>query len=143
MWRAVAEPDSANRIVQATAYDPVNDEIYMIGGNPAGDSATYVNLCQQYNPATGAWTDKAGMPTPRGWITASYAKGKIYVIGGNDNANGADANNEAYDISGDSWSTLAPRPRPDGRLGGHMERLAGFRNGRHRPDQRLYQRGHL
>jgi N-acetylneuraminic acid mutarotase len=111
-WVSIAAPaDSANRLCHATVYDPIGDKIYMIGGNPAGVSATYLALNQQYDPVANAWTNKAPMPTARGWLKGSYCRGKIYVIGGHNNASVAVATNECYDPSGNSWTTLAARPR--------------------------------
>jgi hypothetical protein len=114
VWESIPPPpDSLDRVVHATVYDPVGDKIYMIGGNAAGVSATYQNSNQQFDPATGTWAASrmAAMPTPCGWITGSYCRGKIYIIGGHDNSGAALATNQCYDIAGNSWSTVAARPR--------------------------------
>jgi N-acetylneuraminic acid mutarotase len=110
-WVNIAAPaDSADRIVHGTVYDPIGDKIYMIGGNPAGASATYLALNQAYDPIANTWSNKAPMPTARGWLSCAYARGKIYAIGGHTNAGAPSALNEAYDIAGNAWSTVAPRP---------------------------------
>ncbi|MEO0075601.1 MAG: hypothetical protein ABIK31_05790, partial [candidate division WOR-3 bacterium] len=112
-WYPIAAPvDSPNRIVHATAYDPVNDKIYMFGGNAQGTAQTYQNLNQQYDPQTNTWTNKAPMSIARGWMSASYVRGKIYVIGGLINAATSTPTNlnEAYDPTSDAWTTKAPRP---------------------------------
>jgi len=83
----------------------------MIGGNPAGQPGTYLNLCQEYDPAAGTWQTKATMPTARGWLAGSYCAGKIYIIGGHDNSNAAIATNECFDPAANSWSTKTDRPR--------------------------------
>jgi N-acetylneuraminic acid mutarotase len=111
-WVSIAVPtDSADRIVHATVYDPVGDKIYMIGGNPAGVSATYLALNQQYDPVANTWANKAPMSAARGWVTGDCVRGKIYVIGGHNNSSAAVATNECYDPVGDNWTTVAARPR--------------------------------
>jgi len=112
VWETIPKPPAqVDRVVHATVYDPVNDKIYMIGGNPAGEPATYLNLCQEYDPAAGTWTTKAPMTTARGWLPGSFCNGKIYLIGGHDNASAAIAANECYDPVANSWSTKTARPR--------------------------------
>jgi len=110
-WVNIAVPtDSADRIVHATVYDPVGDKIYMVGGNPAGQAGTYLALNQQYDPIANTWTNKAPMSAARGWVTGDCVRGKVYVIGGHNNASAAVATNECYDPGANSWTTVAPRP---------------------------------
>ncbi|MBM3313477.1 hypothetical protein FJY70_02660 [candidate division WOR-3 bacterium] len=112
VWESIPKPPSeVDRLVHATVYDPVRDKIFMIGGNPAGQPATYLNLCQQYDPAARSWSNRATMPTARGWLAGSYCKDKVYIIGGHDNAGAAIAVNECYDPVANTWSAKAPRPR--------------------------------
>ena len=112
VWETIPKPPSqVDRVVHATVYDPDNDKIYMIGGNPAGEPATYLNLCQEYDPAAGTWTTKAPMTTSRGWLPGSFCNGKIYLIGGHNNSSAAIATNECYDPVANSWSTKTARPR--------------------------------
>jgi hypothetical protein len=109
-WTAIAAPTTtADRLCHATVYAPINDKIYMIGGNPTGTAGSYQSLCQQYDPVTNIWTDREPMTTARGWVYGSYVRGKIYVIGGLGNA-GVTAVNEEYDIALNTWTTKAPRP---------------------------------
>lgn len=111
-WESIPKPpDSVDRLAHAVVYDPSNDKIYMIGGNPAGNTGTYLNLCQEYDPHADTWATKTPMPTPRGWINASYCRGRIYVIGGHDNTSAAIATNECFDPVANSWSTKTARPR--------------------------------
>ncbi|MEO0083119.1 MAG: kelch repeat-containing protein [candidate division WOR-3 bacterium] len=108
-WTAIAQPPtSADRLTHATVYDPVNDKIYMIGGCPAGQAGTNLATCQQYDPATNTWTNKASMSVARGWIAAGYVRGKIYVIGGYSNSQTHLNVNEEYDIATNTWTTKAP-----------------------------------
>jgi N-acetylneuraminic acid mutarotase len=112
VWETIPKPPTqVDRIVHATVYNPVNDKIYMIGGNPAGMSGTYLNLCQEYDPAARTWATKAPMPTPLGWLAGSCCDGKIYIVGGHDNSNQGVATNRCFDPVANSWSTLTPRPR--------------------------------
>ena len=111
-WETIPKPPKAvDRLAHAVVYDPQNDKIYMIGGNPAGVTSTYLTDCQEYNPAAGTWAAKASMPTARGWLAGSCCKGNIYIIGGHDNSNAAIATNECFDPVANSWSTKAARPR--------------------------------
>ena len=112
VWETIPKPPAdVDRVVHATVYDPQNDKIYMIGGNPAGATGTYLTDCQEYDPAARKWATKAPMLTPRGWIRGSYCAGKIYVIGGQDNSGAAIAVNECFDPVANSWSTKTARPR--------------------------------
>jgi len=111
-WESIPKPpDSVDRLAHAIVYDPSNDKIYMIGGNPAGNTGTYLTLCQEFDPHADTWATKAPMPTARGWINACYCRDKIYVIGGHDNSSAAIATNECFDPVANSWSTNAARPR--------------------------------
>ncbi len=115
VWTAIAAPTTTpDRLAHATVYDPVNDKIYIIGGNPDGYLTSNVRLCQQYDPESNTWTDKAQMPTAKAWICGAYVRGKIYVIGGIDVNGGALTENAEYDITNNTWTTKAPRPRAAG-----------------------------
>jgi len=84
----------------------VNGKIYAIGGYKGGTAAAdlvssnnNLNTNEEYDPASGAtgtWTSKAPMPTPRRDMVADVVGGKIYVIGGWDGANYFNTN-EMYD----------------------------------------------
>ena len=112
VWETIPKPPAqVDRLVHATVYDPDHDKIYMIGGNPAGVPGSYLNLCQEYDPAARTWTTKAPMTTARGWLAGSYCAGKIYIIGGHNNSNAAIATNECFDPVANVWATKAPRPR--------------------------------
>lgn len=106
-----APPNNADRVVHATVYDPDNDKIYMIGGNPAGQSGTYMTSCMRFDPVTNTWQTMAPMPDARGWIQGVYVRGKIYIIAGHTNAGTTSNTNYCYDVATNSWSTLAPMPR--------------------------------
>jgi hypothetical protein len=110
-WLPFSPPDSApDRTCHATAYDPVNDGIYMIGGTPYGYAGSSVSLCQRYDPVADTWTTMAPMPTPRSWITATYVRGKVYIVGGMTNTSEASGANEEHTIAANSWTTRRPLP---------------------------------
>jgi hypothetical protein len=50
------------------------------------------------------------MLTPRGWISAAYVRGRVYVVGGYSNTGTALAVNEEYTIAADSWISREPLP---------------------------------
>lgn len=63
----------------------VNGKIYAIGGQsgrPIGGIPNPLETVEEYDPATDTWTNKTGMPTARGGLSASAVDGKIYAIGG-------------------------------------------------------------
>jgi len=60
--------------------------------------------------ATGTWTQKAPMITPRGEVSLAEVAGKIYVLGGNINGT-AVPHNEEYDIATNKWRVRYPMPR--------------------------------
>jgi hypothetical protein len=110
-WVPFSPPDSVpNRGAQATVYDPVNDRIYMFGGTPTWTTDSYVNLCQRYDPSADTWTTMAPMPTPRGWMSAAYVRGRVYVVGGYSNTGAALTTNEEYTIAANSWTRRRPLP---------------------------------
>jgi N-acetylneuraminic acid mutarotase len=112
-WETIDAPSiNADRLLHATVYNPDADKIYMIGGTPDGYASSGVNYIYAYDAVFDSWnTSLNPMPTARSWISGAYWNGKIYVIGGWNTSGVAIDNNEAYDVNGDSWSTLAPIPQ--------------------------------
>lgn len=122
-----------------TAVGAVSDgnTLYMLGGSSRrtlgrGGAYVFVTLdaVEALSAASGRWSIKASMPTPRGAPGAARIGAKIYVAGGfrwkgkaakdpdlghpGVEASGATqevlATVEAYDPAADSWSSLAPMP---------------------------------
>jgi hypothetical protein len=111
-WKDIpAVTDDADRLTSGSVFDDDADMLYMMGGCPAGYTGTEVTRMQRYDPVTMSWSNRATMPTARGWIHGSYVNHKIYVIGGMDNSGGAPKVNECYDVSSNTWSTAAEMPR--------------------------------
>jgi N-acetylneuraminic acid mutarotase len=86
----------------------VNGRIYVIAGRAGPQNLSAV---EEYNPATNAWTVKAGIPTARSGITSGVLNGRIHVTGGEDHLSGETlASHEVYDPATNQWSALASMP---------------------------------
>jgi hypothetical protein len=95
----------------------VNGKIYLLGGQFTDDQqgATAVSTVYELNPATGAWVEKAPMPTARSGGVAVALGGKIYVAGGrvprgNDFA--------VYDPAANQWEVLPNLPSQRNHIAG-------------------------
>jgi N-acetylneuraminic acid mutarotase len=95
----------------------VNGKIYLIGGQTTDDQqgASAVDMVYELDPATGAWVEKARMPTARSGGVAVVHDGKIYVAGGrvprgNDFA--------VYDPAADRWEVLPDLPSQRNHIAG-------------------------
>jgi N-acetylneuraminic acid mutarotase len=101
----------------------VAGRLFLVGGFQA-TTFTPTSAVRVWNPATGAWSAGAPLPTPRGALAVVVLDGKIHAIGGNA-ANAAaldpDEHNpaldgssvgthEVYDPATDTWTRLAPLP---------------------------------
>lgn len=103
----------------------VNDKIYAIGGSTRTGSTgsslsptSIVGTNEEYNPASGTWTFRTSMPTPRyNFATVAY-QNKIYCIGGyiaSDSSRIGTARtgvNEVYDPVTNTWETKTSMPTP-------------------------------
>lgn len=93
-----------------------NGKIYLIGGNPIGETGSPRGLVQEFNPATNTWALKKPMPVPTHHAAIAEYQGKIYVMGGAvqlaaGGPNQFPTNNSwEYDPAEDSWKALAPMP---------------------------------
>ena len=87
----------------------VDGKIYLIGGQTTDDQegATAVDRVYELQPATGAWVEKARMPTARSGGVAVVHGGKIYVAGGRV-PRGSDF--AVYDPAADRWEVLPNLP---------------------------------
>ncbi len=75
---------------------------------------------ESFDPATGAWTERAPMPTGRRAMVVAILGDTALLIGGEQPpGGGAFAANERYDAATDTWASLAPVPTPrHGAVGG-------------------------
>lgn len=114
-WTTNSEMPTAR---QGLSTSVVNGKIYAIGGL-AGFSRSYSSVetystVEEYNPATDNWTTKSPMPTSRGSHSANVVDGKIYIIGGSQDAS-PDRSHvwtvEVYDPATDTWAQKGDMPR--------------------------------
>ncbi|MBC8160025.1 MAG: hypothetical protein H7Z42_02310 [Roseiflexaceae bacterium] len=109
---AAALPNPRNHLAGVA----LNNKIYLIGGQQGELEGTENQQdVDVYDPATNAWSQVAGLPTPRGHISAStfVMSDRILVIGGsvNDGSSG-DASRDVslYDPQENVWLALPPLP---------------------------------
>ena len=96
----------------------VDGKIYAIGGSNAtavvviGEvfSGGVVGTNEVYDPATGNWTLRTPMPTPREFFAIATCRNKIYCIGGLTSSGQVTGVNEVYDPATDTWETKAAMP---------------------------------
>jgi hypothetical protein len=115
-WSFGAPMPTARRGAAAVA---VGNTIYAIGGSagtaPGGFPQYAAN--EAYDTLSNTWRILAPLPSPRSDAYAVAVSGKIYVIGGfslslSNSTSSFLSTIQAYDIAGNSWSTLAPMPTP-------------------------------
>ncbi len=87
-------------------------KVYMIGGMLKQDPLTLTNRVDQYDVATGTWTQKADMPTARTDHNSAVVGTEIYVFGGYDAVRQPLSTLEVYDTVNDKWTTKASMPVP-------------------------------
>lgn len=103
-------------------------KIYLFGGSgrekpEAGPDNYQLNESWEYDPMADSWKALAPMPTRRNAGAAVAVDGKIYVIGGNQLAEGAPnpgpannvlvvGTNEAYDPATNKWESRSAMPTP-------------------------------
>ncbi len=82
--------------------------LYVLGGLQILDGRA-TERCFEFDPATGAWRERAVMPTARGASGVAEFGGRIYVAGGQ---RGSITVNEfaAYEPASNTWEVLPPMP---------------------------------
>lgn len=65
-----------------------------------------------YNTAANTWITLAPLPTPIATGAMAAARGRLYMIGGDDGDGVSNDTNFEYDPSTDSWASRAPMPTP-------------------------------
>lgn len=85
-------------------------KIYVAGGY-TGDWTASDRLFM-YDPNTNEWTQGNPMPTPRGYPTANFVNGTLYVVGGDGGADNERALNatESFDPVTNQWTSHASMP---------------------------------
>ena len=90
--------------MSAIAY---GDKIYLFGGSASTDlfsAQDFYNDCYEFDPATGSFTSKATMPTPRSRTSAVVFKNGILVFGGSSGFGNGNA--QLYDPTTNTWSRV-------------------------------------
>jgi len=108
----------------ATATGVYNGKIYVAGGNTLGHRAGWVAWFDEFDPATGSWTQLADAPQPRDHHRALVVQDRLYLVSGrrsNYGQSGGTTGNtipevEVYDFAAGVWSIL-PNPIPTPRAG--------------------------
>ncbi|CAN0467148.1 unnamed protein product, partial [Laminaria digitata] len=100
-----------------------NDKFYVVAGNTVGHNAGFEPWFDEFDPATGVWTQLADAPRARDHFHAGVIGDKLYVAGGRQSGPAPDdvfepliAEVDVYDFTSGSWSTLPagqniPTPR--------------------------------
>lgn len=104
-WTAMAPMPTARSSHMVTT---VGGKIYAIGGYSS--TGGYLNVVEEYTPATNTWTTRAQMPTACSDAAVAVVNGKIYVIGGNTGGGSGIDLNQVYDPSTDTWANKAVMP---------------------------------
>lgn len=111
-WTAIPPISMARDHLVGAVVDGI---FYAIGGRNV-DPAAITGRVDAYDPATGVWSPRAAMLTPRGGTAAGVIGSRIYVAGGEGNADdpsGVFPQTEIYDPARDTWTPgpamLTPR----------------------------------
>jgi uncharacterized protein (TIGR03437 family) len=94
----------------ATVADPARGAYYLIGGLSISQGVP-VNSVYAYELSSNTWRTLPPLQTARFAHEAALVNGKLYVAGGSDNARSLAAA-EVFDFTTQTWSPLAPLPRP-------------------------------
>jgi N-acetylneuraminic acid mutarotase len=126
-WEALTQIPQG---VHHTAFVYHRQRLYILGGFRETSFEPVGNV-RIYDLRSGAWSEGAPMPTPRGAMGFALHEGRVHLIGGNaagehavhDHAGGRITEDrsvnvhEAYDLATDTWTQLAPMPTPRNHLG--------------------------
>jgi N-acetylneuraminic acid mutarotase len=111
-WTSMAPRITDAHGAPAVAY---NEEIYLFGGQKAGNPRTYYDVVEAYNPATNTWRTVTIMPRLTINHAVSIVGDRAYVIGGYDPVQQILINDIIiYDFITNKWITtgFAPVPTP-------------------------------
>lgn len=93
------EPGGAFPPTYGHAGGAIGNKVYSAGGFNINGSVSSVGWA--FDPATDTYTGIASIPTPRGWVGSTVAKGHLYVLGGQDASPAYLNKNERYSPSDD------------------------------------------
>ena len=120
-----------------------DDKFYVIGGNTIGHNGGYVAWFDEFDPATGTWTQLADAPRARDHHHSAVVGDQLFVVGGRLSGGPGGtfapliAEVDVYDFTTDTWSTLPaasnlPTPRAASAVavfGGEVLVIGGEGNG--------------
>jgi N-acetylneuraminic acid mutarotase len=109
-WASAAALATARNAAGAAA---LGGRLYVVGGRSpgirAGDQASLASV-EVYDPATGAWTAGAPLPTARGSLAVAALGGRLYAMGGESTPGTVSDAVERFDPATLAWSALTAMP---------------------------------
>lgn len=99
-------------------YPPVNDKIYLFGGDNESGRYNRVNWNWEYNLKTGKWkTDVKNAPYSQSFPVVTHHDNWLYFTSGNTGSKGPindypGALNQRYNPDSDEWEVKSPMPDP-------------------------------
>src|SRR5690606_25792144 len=75
-------PIPTNRLRGSAGLTVYKDKFYISGGNTIGHNGGYVSWFDEYDPATGIWTQLADAPRARDHFHSDVIGDKLYLAGG-------------------------------------------------------------
>ena len=112
-------------------YSPINNKLYLFGGENIGTSEVYSSTLI-YNIASDTWVSGASMPEPRDFMAGGYYNGKIYLVGGYSTASVDPAFSQVweYNVAANTWATKTSMPEALGGaasavVNGHLYVIGG------------------
>lgn len=103
-WSVVGDPIPTTR--GHTSGAAVGGLFCVVAGDVGGHGDN-TNATECFDPASGAWSEHAPVPTLRGSISTAVWRDRLLVLGGQ-NATQTFANVEAFDLANDTWIALPP-----------------------------------
>ncbi|GLR17991.1 Kelch repeat-containing protein [Portibacter lacus] len=108
----------ANRRRGSAGIGVYNDKFYIVGGNTIGHNGGYVSWFDEFDPATGQWTQLIDAPRTRDHFHAQVIGDKFYVAGGRRSGGAGGtfapliAEVDVYDFNTSQWTSVADIPTP-------------------------------
>ena len=101
------------RSFMASAYDPIDQTIYLVGGYNTGQVTSAQPQVWVYDPVSDTFdASRTPMPHAVGGAAFGLRNRSFYLAGGRDAANEVVNDTWEYQIDSDQWDALAPLPAP-------------------------------
>jgi N-acetylneuraminic acid mutarotase len=107
-WTAKAAMPTA-RWSTAAVVEKKTNIVYVIGGSISANP-TFTAAVESYNPATNTWTEEAPLLVVKSQVATGLIGTTIVVADGAINGGGTTGDNEGYDATTNTWTTLASDP---------------------------------